>query len=64
MDKKHMALSRAIEGYSGLPTTDQRRQIDWVFQDVSATVESLNKLLRNDPIKTSQPPIAMPPRER
>jgi hypothetical protein len=58
------ALSRAIEGYSGLPTTDQRRQIDWAFQDVSATVESLNKLLRNDPIKTSQPPIAMPLRKR
>jgi hypothetical protein len=58
------ALSRAIEGYSGPPTADQRRQIDWVFQDVSATVDSLNKLLRNDPIKTSQPPIAMPPRDR
>jgi hypothetical protein len=58
------ALSRAIEGYSGLPTADQRRQIDWVFQDVSTTVEMLNTLLRNDPIRTAQPPIAMPPQRR
>ena len=58
------ALSRAIEGYSGLPTADQRRQIDWVFHDVSTTVEMLNALLRNDPIRTAQPPIAMPPQRR
>src|SRR5204862_11270 len=35
-------LSRAIEGYSGLPTADQQRQLGWTFHDVSATVESLN----------------------
>jgi len=27
------ALSRAIEGYSGLPTADQRRQIGWLFDE-------------------------------
>jgi hypothetical protein len=58
------ALSRAIEGYSGLPTTDQRRQVDWAFQDVSTTVETLNKLLQNDPIKSAQPPIALPLQRR
>jgi photosystem II stability/assembly factor-like uncharacterized protein len=58
------ALSRAIEGYSGLPTTDQRRQMDWAFQDVSTTVEALNKLLQSEPIKTAQPPIALPLQRR
>jgi hypothetical protein len=58
------ALSRAIEGYSGLPTTDQRRQMDWAYQDVSTTVEALNKLLQNEPIKTAQPPIALPLQRR
>jgi hypothetical protein len=58
------ALSRAIEGFSGLPTTDQRRQVDWAFQDVSTTVETLNKLLQSDPIKTAQPPIAVPLQRR
>jgi hypothetical protein len=58
------ALSRAIEGYSGLPTTDQRRQVDWAFQDVTTTVETLNTLLQNDPIKTAQPPIGVPVQRR
>ena len=26
-------LSRAIEGYSGLPTAEQRKQLDWAFED-------------------------------
>ena len=42
------ALSRAIEGYSGLPTSDQRRQIDWVFDDASKTIEALNQVLRTE----------------
>ncbi len=50
-------LSRAIEGYSGLPTADQQRQLGWSFQDVSATVESLNAILRANNART---PIAMP----
>jgi photosystem II stability/assembly factor-like uncharacterized protein len=58
------ALSRAVEGYSGLPSTDQRRQVDWAFQDVSTTVETLNKLLQSDPIKTAQPPITVPLQRR
>ena len=41
-------LSRAIEGYSGLPTTDQRRQLDWAFEDASKTVEALNRVLQSD----------------
>ena len=42
------ALSRAIEGYSGLPTSDQRRQIEWVVDDGSKTVDALNRVLRTE----------------
>jgi photosystem II stability/assembly factor-like uncharacterized protein len=42
------ALSRAIEGYSGLPTSDQRRQIDWVLDDASKTIDALNQVLRTE----------------
>jgi photosystem II stability/assembly factor-like uncharacterized protein len=41
-------LSRAIEGYSGLPTADQRRQLDWAFEDAAKTVEALNRVLQAD----------------
>ena len=39
-------LFRSIEGYSGLPTADQRRQIDWAFDDAGKTVEALNDTLQ------------------
>ena len=42
------SLSRAIEGYSGLPTADQRRQLDWAFEDAAKTVETLNRVLQTD----------------
>jgi len=42
------ALSRSIEGYSGVPTADQRRQIDWAFDDAGRTVDALNDTLRTD----------------
>jgi hypothetical protein len=41
-------LSRAIEGYSGLPTADQRRQLDWAFENAAKTVEALNRVLQTD----------------
>jgi hypothetical protein len=41
-------LSRAIEGYSGLPTADQRRQLDWAFDDATSAVEALNRVLQTD----------------
>ena len=41
-------LSRAIEGYSGLPTADQRRQIDWAFDDAARAVEAMNRVLQTD----------------
>jgi len=53
-------LSRAIEGYSGLPTADQRRQLDWAFDDVSRTVAALNRVLIDLPSKPK--PIAAPAR--
>ena len=42
------SLSRAIEGYSGLPTADQRRQLDWAFEDAAKAVEALNRVLQAD----------------
>jgi len=42
------ALSRAIEGYSGLPTSDQRRQIEWVVEGGSKTIDALNRVLRTE----------------
>jgi photosystem II stability/assembly factor-like uncharacterized protein len=41
-------LSRAIEGYSGLPTADQRRQIDWAFEDAAKAVDAMNRVLQTD----------------
>ena len=52
-------LSRAIEGYSGLPTTDQRRQLDWAFQDASKAIDALNRVLSTE----SQRTIVMPRRQ-
>jgi hypothetical protein len=46
------------------PDADQRRQVDWAFQDVSTTVETLNTLLQNDPIRTAQPAIVVPVQRR
>ena len=42
------SLSRAIEGYSGLPTADQRRQLDWAFDDAARAVDALNRVLQTD----------------
>jgi DNA-binding SARP family transcriptional activator len=38
-------LSRAIEGFSGLPTADQKRQVDWVVDDATKTMQALNRVL-------------------
>ncbi len=42
------SLSRAIEGYSGLPTADQRRQLDWAFEDAARAIAAMNALLQTD----------------
>ena len=41
-------LSRAIEGYSGPPTTDQRRQLDWAFEDAARAIAAMNAVLQTD----------------
>jgi hypothetical protein len=41
-------LSRAIEGYSGLPTADQRRQLDWAFEDAARAIAAMNTVLQTD----------------
>ncbi len=42
------SLSRAIEGYSGPPTADQRRQLDWAFDAAARTIDALNSVLQTD----------------
>lgn len=46
-------LSRAIEGYSGLATADQRRQIDWAFDDARKTIDELSDLLQSEGLPSS-----------
>ena len=52
-------LSRAIEGYSGVPTADQSRQLDWAFDDAALAVDALNRLLQIDTAPTR---LTMPTR--
>jgi len=54
-------LARAIEGYSGVPTADQHRQIGWAFDEVGRIVTEVNRLLRSATAAPSQP-IAVPPK--
>jgi hypothetical protein len=42
------SLSRAVDGYSGLPTADQKRQGDWVFEDATASVAALNTVIQTE----------------
>src|SRR5439155_11662224 len=42
------ALSRSIDGYSGPPTADQRRQIDALGDEVARTIGELNRLMQTD----------------
>jgi photosystem II stability/assembly factor-like uncharacterized protein len=67
-------LARAVEGYSGVPTEDQRRGVDWAYEDATAAIKILNRLLETDaPALYTQltqqqawpkhlPPIALPAR--
>jgi hypothetical protein len=50
-------VSRAIEGYSGLPTADQRRQAGWAFDDARKTIDELNALLRTESLPGSVRPL-------
>jgi hypothetical protein len=41
-------LSRSIEGFSGLPTADQRVQLDAVIADAARSVDDLNRVILVD----------------
>jgi hypothetical protein len=68
-------VARAVEGYSGLPTDDQRRQVDWAYEDATTAIRGLNQLLETDvPALYTQltqqqvwprrvPPVALPVRK-
>jgi photosystem II stability/assembly factor-like uncharacterized protein len=38
----------AIDGYAGLPTGSQLRQLDWAWEDAEAVVSALNQLIQRD----------------
>jgi hypothetical protein len=51
MDRAYAAaagLRGPIEGYSGLPTADQRRGVDWAFEDAAKAVAEFNRLVQNE----------------
>ena len=54
-------LSRAIEGYSGVPTADQHRHVGSAFDEVAKIVSELSRLLRAD-TPTPPQPISVPPK--
>jgi photosystem II stability/assembly factor-like uncharacterized protein len=49
------ALSRAIEGFSALPTADQRRQIEWLIEDAAYTTAALTRVLHTETPALPQP---------
>ncbi len=38
-------VENAMDGYDGLPTTAQFRQVDWAWEDAAASANALNKLI-------------------
>jgi photosystem II stability/assembly factor-like uncharacterized protein len=38
-------VENAMDGYDGLPTAAQLRQIDWAWEDAAASAKALNKLI-------------------
>jgi photosystem II stability/assembly factor-like uncharacterized protein len=41
-------LENAIDGYPGLPTAAQTRELDWAWEDAAKTVAELNRILRGE----------------
>jgi len=50
-----ITLSRVIDGYSGAPTGDQRRQLDAIAANTTRTIEELNRLRQTDSLNQKQP---------
>jgi hypothetical protein len=38
-------VENAMDGYDGLPTAAQLRQVDWAWEDAAASANALNKLI-------------------
>jgi photosystem II stability/assembly factor-like uncharacterized protein len=58
------SLLRAIEGFSGLPTADQRAQLDLLFADVTRGVAELNATVEKLPPALRVPAVSRPARRR
>jgi hypothetical protein len=41
-------LEDAIDGYAGVPTAAQLRQLDWIWEDAAAGASTVNRLIRQD----------------
>ena len=41
-------VETAIDGYDGVPTAAQLREIDWAWEDAVNAVAGLNKVIRHD----------------
>jgi photosystem II stability/assembly factor-like uncharacterized protein len=41
-------VQTAIDGYAGLPTGSQLRQLDWAWEDAAAVVSALNQVIQHD----------------
>jgi hypothetical protein len=42
------SVQGAIDGYEGLPTGDQLRELDWAWQEAGEAVAMLNRVIRED----------------
>ena len=43
-----VTVQNAVDGYSGLPTGSQLRQLDWAWEDGVAGVADLNQVIQQD----------------
>jgi photosystem II stability/assembly factor-like uncharacterized protein len=55
-------VQNAMDSYDGLPTTAQLRQVDWAWEDATAAVTALNKLIEESvpgvkPLEAKSVPI-------
>jgi hypothetical protein len=41
-------VQSAIDGYDGLPTAAQLKQLDWAWEDAATGVAALNRLIERD----------------
>jgi hypothetical protein len=48
-------VQNAMDGYAGLPTAAQLRQLEWAWEDGSAAVAALNRLIQRHKVPDLKP---------